>query len=81
MDPRDASLPTGENAECEKPCGMSQIRAGRTVGDAVNKTGDWSWGRKDLAHLIGFELCPTTQATRVEFQENSPKRPKPPRSV
>ena len=44
------------NAVCGKPCGMLQIRARRTVGDAVNKTDDWSWGRKVLApHKTGFQ--------------------------
>ena len=38
--PRDASLPTGENARRGETIGMLGIRARRTVGDAVNKTGE-----------------------------------------
>ena len=47
--PRDASLPTGENARRGKTIGMLGIRARETRGAAVNKTDARSWGRKVVA--------------------------------
>ena len=53
--PHDASLPTGENARRGKTYGMLRIRTWETRGAAVNKTGTWYWGRKELAPRHGFE--------------------------
>ena len=55
MHPRDASLPTGENAPRGKPCGILGIRAGETQGAAVNRIPTRSWGRNVMAPRHGFE--------------------------
>ena len=55
LHPRRTPLQTRENRWVAKICGMCRIRARRTAGDAVNKTGDWSWGRNILAPRHRFE--------------------------
>jgi len=50
-----------------RTCGMWQIRVKSAAGAAVNKTGDWSWGKKGLAPQPEFELWLTASG----FQNKS----------
>ncbi len=56
MHPRAASFPTGEPAQGTKTCGMLGIRAQPAEGAAVNRTGGWSSGEKELAPRRRLEL-------------------------
>ena len=51
LHPRAVSFQTGEAVQGAKTCGLLGIRVQAVVHAAVNKTGTWSWGRKELAPL------------------------------
>lgn len=56
LQPRDAFLPSGENARRARTCRMWRIRARLEAAAAVNKTTARRWGRKVLAPRHGLEL-------------------------
>jgi hypothetical protein len=62
LHPRAVSFQTGEAVQGAKTCGLLGIRVQAVVHAAVNKTGTWSWGRKELAPQKSW--FPTTSPLR-----------------